>query len=217
MAKSIRQRVSDSFDENEIAAVKEYSDKVYSTWVDTTSTLRRNAVFIFLVAAVFELLVYQKTSSTITFGAISVANSSIVQIALPAVLAFLVYDEIRLTTRWFDLEAAYYALIKKAMPKVDENDLDMLIKPVLPAFWAFGQPGSPKIVQRSEKFNHSLTVGIGIIVIFIFPLAFEGQAYYKLFEKFGYHNTFLLINVSLTVILLACTAIYYMIYDGEEF
>jgi hypothetical protein len=215
MAKPIKQRIADSFDDD--AAAKDYSDKVYAAWSDLSSALRRNAVLIFLLVAAFELLIYQKTSSIITFASFSLANSSFVQIALPTVIAFLVYEGWRLGKRWADLGEAYYALIKRIAPKASENDLDLLIRPMPPTFWAFGMADLPsEVTQRSEIFMANLTLVFTITFAILFPLAFEGQAYYLLFQKFGYHDAFLWINVSLTVALLVCTIIYTVIYVGED-
>lgn len=113
MGKTIGKRVSDSFaDEGSAAQAKEYSEKVYTTWKDISATLSRNTILIFLLAAIFELLTYQRSSATILIGGFAFANAPIVQFALPAIVAFMLYDGYRLTTRWLDVETAYRALVK---------------------------------------------------------------------------------------------------------
>lgn len=78
---------------------KEYSDKVYAAWKDISVSLSRSALLIFLLIAVFELLVYQTTSTVISIGTLTFVNSSTVQIVLPAVIAFFIYDGYRLSAR----------------------------------------------------------------------------------------------------------------------
>jgi hypothetical protein len=216
MAKSVTKRVLDSFGTGDDAAAQDYDGKVYERWNDLAATLRRNAVIMLLVAALFELLIYQAKPNSITFGSFTVANSPVVQISLPIIFAFLVYEGCHLTTRMVDVEAIYFALVEKASPKADENDLAFLIRPVLPGFWAVGSSASSGVAQRSENFHEGLRTVIGIIVVFVFPLAFEGQAYYKLFQRFGYHDIFLWVSVGLSISLLICTIIYYLIYGNED-
>ena len=216
MAKPITQRVADSFDGDDTAA-RDYADKAYACWGDLSTALRRNAVLALLVAAAFELLVYSKTPSTITFASFSLANSSTVQIALPSVFAFLVYEGFRLSMRWIDVQRMYYSLIKMAEPKAYENGLGVLIRPVLPGFWAIGvsSPQGDELSQRSGRFISIMSSVIGVIILFLFPLVFEGQAFYKLFQKFGYHNPFLWVNAGITVVLIFCTYIYFFMWGIE--
>lgn len=47
------------------------------------------------------------------------------------------------------------------------------------------------------------------------PIAFECQAYYRLFQKFGYHDIFLWINAVVTA-LLGVSAALYVQFDRAE-
>lgn len=215
--KPISQRISDSFTDNgAITAAQAYADKVYTSWGDVTGSLRRSVVLIFLLAAAFEILVYQRPSSAITFGSFTFADAPLVQMVLPTVIAFLAYDGSRLTGRWVDLQITYSNLTRKLSPRLYQNDLHVLVEPPLPAFWPVGTVISENIRQRSEEFVERTATIVGVTTVIIFPIAFEGQAYYRLVQKFGYQNIFLWVNLGITLILLACTVIYLYLYTHEE-
>lgn len=213
----IRRRVASSFEgDASIADAKEYADRLYSTWNDVTKSLARTATLVFLLMAIFELLSYQKRSSEMVLGSISFSNTPLVQTTLPTVIAFLVYDGFRLTARWIDLEYAYSALIKKCMPKAYENDLDVLLKPPLPALWPVGHSASVENANPSERYLTKFDMALGVLIILLLPLAFECQAFYHLVAKFGYRDVFLWVNVAVTTALSVGALVYLYIYAGEE-
>jgi hypothetical protein len=206
MDKWVRQRVVDSFQgDGSTAQAKEYSEKVYAAWKDISASLSRTAVLIFLLMAVFELLVYQHTVTDISIGTIILGNAPIVQIVLPTIVAFLIYDGCRLSVRWLDLQIAYTELTRILAPMQRGNALDLLIKPNLPSLWPLGRfyVGNP-----ADKFMRIVTLGIAFTVIFVAPIAFECQAYYRLIQKFGYYNIFLWINLVITALIGFSMAVY---------
>jgi hypothetical protein len=137
MAKSIEQRIYDSFHgDDSVARAKEYSGSVYAVWKDIASSLSRISLPIFLLMAVFELLIYQHGATSVSIGGLTLVNSPVVQAVLPAIIAFLIYESFRLSIRWLDLRQAYVALAKIWAPELDENGLDLLIRPDLPSFWS---------------------------------------------------------------------------------
>ena len=217
MGKSIDSRIADSFVGDESAPeAKEYADKVYAAWKDVSSSLSRNAALVFILIAVFELLAYQKESAALTVGTFTFTNVPVVQILLPAIVALVVYDGYRLTARWVDLQYAYQDLVEKYAPKLSENELDILIRPSLPAFWGFGISSSYKSGQFAEKF---INVTNGIVVLtaaFALPLGFAAQAYYQLFGKFGYQNILLWFSMAITTILTAFWLIYIIMWAVEQ-
>ena len=158
--------------------------------------------------AVFELLVYQSTSSAISIGAFTLVNAPIVQIVLPTIIAFIIYDGFRLSTRWLRLEWAYKELMKIYAPTQRDNALDLLIEPNLPSLWGIGSFGSGGGWTTADKFMHKVNIIVSFTMMFIVPVAFECQAYYRLIQKFGYHNTLLWIGAVITTLFGVCTAWY---------
>lgn len=209
MGKTIDSRIADSFVGDESASeAKEYADKVYAAWKDVSSSLSRNAALVFILIAVFELLAYQKESIALTVGIFTFTNVPVVQIVLPVIVALVVYDGYRLTARWVDLQYAYQDLVEKYAPKLSENELDILIRPSLPAFWGIGISSSYKSGQFAEKFINVTNGIVALAAAFALPLGFAAQAYYQLFGKFGYQNILLWLSVAITTMLTAFSLIY---------
>lgn len=215
MDKSVSQRIRDSFYvadsmvlPEEKAEAREYSQSVYAIWKNISASLSRAATLIFLLMALFELLVYQRTPTAISIGTLTLANAPIIQIALPTVIAFLIYDGSRLTGRWLRLEAIYMELVRIYAPKLSRNGLDLLLEPSLPSLWGVGALSFERTGNLSDSFMHQVNRTVSYTMILAIPVAFECQAYYRLIQKFGYHNIFLWINLVITILFGVCTALY---------
>jgi hypothetical protein len=210
--KSIRQRTSDAFPGDRSAEqAKEYSQNVYAAWKDISASLSRSALLIFLLIAVFELLVYQNSSAPIAIGTFTLVNAPIVQIILPAIVAYVIYDGLRLSIRWLHLQWAYMTLVEIWSPLQRANGLDILIRPDLPSLWGIGVwPGlrSAGSGKTSDKFIYTVNLAISWAMMLIIPVAFYCQAYYRLTQKFGYRDVLLWISLITTVILGICTVVY---------
>ncbi len=214
MDKSIEKRVSDSFRIGPVDQVREdareYGRSVYALWKDTSVSLGRIALLIFLLMAVFEVLVYQHASASISIGGITLANTPIVQIALPTIVAYVIYDGSRLTIRWSRLELISMQLMKIYAPEQQQNGLDRLIEPNLPSLWGIGALNSLRTGDIADSFMRRVHYILLPIIMIAVPVAFECQAYYRLFLKFGYHNIFLWINAVITTLLGVSAGLYYL-------
>ena len=215
MAKSVGQRIFDSFTNPESAAeAKEYAKSVYSAWKDTSASLSRISISALLLIIVFELIVYEPTGTVISVGTLTLGNAPVIQVALPAAVAFLFYDSCRLTFRWLELQRAYRVLIRISAPAQSDNALDLLVAPNLPSLWTIG----PFYARRRVDARMIVIAwGISFVVTFVPPIAFECQAYYRLTEKFGYGNIFLWVSAGVTIIIGSYTGIYMLLnyYTGE--
>jgi hypothetical protein len=214
MAKSIAQRISDSFQGDEAAAqAKEYSKSVYDAWAALSTSLTRSSLLIFLLIAIFELLAYQRASASISIGSFTLVNSPVVLIALPTVIGFTFYDGLRLSFRWLDLEMAYTGLVKIYAKRQVDNDLDILVRPHVPSLWSIGTSPSASTMQRADKFADIIDNILSPVLVFLVPLAFECQAYYRLIQKFGFHNVLLWISMVAAALLMTCSFIYAYLHD----
>jgi hypothetical protein len=218
MGKSLERRVLDSFQGDQSAVeAKEYSEKVYAAWRDVSASLRRSALLIFLLMAVFELLVYQRTSSLISIGSFTIINAPIVQIVLPAAIAFIIYDGYRLTVRWLRLQWVYRTLMEVFAQKQSDNDLDILLAPSLPSLWGIGATSwSAKMVTGADRFMFYVNLIVSPTLMIVVPIAFDCQAYYRLIQKFGYHNLLLWVSIVITALLGVCTAVYVALETFSE-
>ena len=221
MDKSIDQRIHDSFygadpkvpkDKDE---AREYNKSVYGAWKSISGSLSRTVLLIFLLMALFELLIYQRTLTIISIGTLTLVNVPIIQIALPTVVAFLFYDGSRLTARWLRLELIYTELVEIYAPKLRRNGLHFLLEPNLPSFWGVGALSYERTGNLSDSFIHQVNLTVSYTMILVVPVAFECQAYYRLIQKFGYHNIFLWINLVITILFGVCTALY-ALFDRND-
>jgi hypothetical protein len=151
MAKPISQRVHDSFSSSSSADLRRYEDKIFSSWQEVSRSLSRSVLLIFTLITVFELLAYQTASHGFTIGPLSFARTSTIQIFLPAVVSYLIYDGSRLTLRRMDLQTVYVATIRIYASAISQNDLDILVAPWLPSFWAIGKRASARNVDRGRE------------------------------------------------------------------
>lgn len=209
MSKPLAQRISDSFPDGQSAETKEFRERVYETWKDTSSSLSRTALLVFLLMAIFELLAYQATPATISFGSFTIANSAIVQVALPTVVAFVLYEGYRLSVRWLNLRRIYSELTRIYAPLQADNYLDILIGPNLPALWGIGQ--GPVETTLAERFISTVNTIVMLTMMLIVPVGFECQAYYRLIQKFGSGDAFLWVGLAVTIFLYACIALYILL------
>jgi hypothetical protein len=214
MAKSMEQRILDSFQGDEAAAqAKEYSKRVYGAWTALSTSLTKSALSIFLLMAIFELLAYQRASASISIGSFTLVNSPVVLIALPTVIAFMLYDGFRLSVRWLALETAYIELVKIYAKPQWSNNLDILVTPHVPSIWSIGTSPSDSLMGRDDKFVDSVENILSPLLIFLTPFAFECQAYYRLVQKFGFHDILLWVSMAATALLMICSYIYVYLTD----
>jgi hypothetical protein len=210
MGKSVRQRILDSFQGDESAVqAKEFGERVYAAWKDISVSLSRSALLVFLLIAAFELLVYQRMPGTISVGTFTLENVPTVQIVLPAVVAFVIYDGFRLSVRWLRLGRAYRALMSIYAPQQLDNGLEFLIFPNLPSLWGLGgSTGFRIVVTTADKFMNQVNAIVSYTAMFVVPVIFECQAYYRLVQKFGYQNVLVWISAGITAVLGAFSLVY---------
>ena len=212
MSKSIPERILDSFqgDESRLQA-EEYSAKVYQAWKEISASLGRSALLVFLLIAIFELLVYQPTAAAISVGAFTLSNAPTVQISLPTIVAFVLYDGYRMSVRWLYLQSAYMTLTRMLTPAQAGNSIDLLIRPNLPSLWGIGASPDPAIAMISEKFIFSVNRIMMYFMMALVPVTFEVQAYYHLFLKFNDGNALVWIGLIITALLNISTALYILL------
>jgi hypothetical protein len=214
--KSIEERAAASFASDEVAEAKEYIRAILESWKDISRALVRTTALILFVITIFELLGYSTQGKSFSVSGIPISNTSLVQKSLPVVVGYLVFDACLLTGRWLEHSRAFFELTQKFTPKVAANDLDYLIRPILPTYWTVGFPG-PRADNEltSERFASYAVISFGILTIFVFPLAFEAQAYLQLVDKYGTHDLVVWISLGLSVALLIVSAIYVLIEQIE--
>jgi hypothetical protein len=185
MLKSMKQRVMDAFDNSDGAEIERFMDLTLSSWRQLSDSITRTVVFIFLLAGVFEILVDTSSIKSLTLGPLTFSNTSLFQLFIPALVAYLLYDVWSLVTRWRDHGAIYFAIVNRFEPKLFESDLPLMVAPVIRGPWSLG-PAFAKYTDRpTDTFEIFMRVILLIVGGIILPLAFEFQAYYTLVYRYG--------------------------------
>ena len=208
MPRSIGDRIEDAFSSGESSDINAYSKDVLSAIKDLVTSLNKAAVLIFATMAFFELLSYQPTGEQAVLG-ITVADTFIVQVVLPPLVSFFVYDAWTQTVRYVTLQRAMLELTARRSPlRMRSNDLDFLVMPSLPAMWAIGDSGSNRNALYTDKVTYNIRLFSAIILAALLPLAFSIQAYTHLFRRYHVGNGWTWVSLTVTVLVTACTAIF---------
>jgi hypothetical protein len=126
-----------------------------------------------------------------------------------------VHDVLLLTQRLGDMEYAYDAISAKFASRIHVNALDSLIKPSLPTFWTPSNPLPSDISRRVDRLREITGGFFSLITFVLLPIAFEAQAFYHLYQKFGYHDPLLWISAVITSALLSCSVLL-LIFDESS-
>jgi len=173
-----------------------------TSWRDVTQSMGRLTLLLFLLAAAFELLVASSAVKDLTIGPLSLGNTSIVQDFLPAIIAYFLYYEFYLSTRWDRIALLYKAILKRFYPKLYRSRLFLIFAPIVQSPWA-----SPYDItdhdhlSKVDKFDFFVAMIMDIFVWLVLFLGFEIQAYYKLIDKYGLSATLVLISLALSALL----------------
>ena len=131
MPKPMKQRVEEAFDNTDAAKIGKFTDLTLSSWRQLSDNITRTVIFIFLLAGVFELLVSVNSIKELTLGPLTFSNTSLFQVFIPALVAYLLYDVWSLVARWRDHAAIYYAIVNRFEPQLFESDLPGMVAPVI--------------------------------------------------------------------------------------
>jgi len=210
MAKDIRHRVADSFDDKDREDILKYMEWLRENIAELVQSVRRTVTFTLLLMAAFGL-VSESKKSTISIGSFQISNGSLVIVFLPALVAYLSLQVVSDSIQSNSLQIAFTAAFRKWSAKAERNDLDMLLFPTQALYW---NPGTTSGYDDNRRWLDRVRAGtsdiIGIVVS-ISILAFEGWAYYKLGN---YSSAIWIISVCMTVLCLTLAMIQYIGTDN---
>jgi hypothetical protein len=208
--KTIAMKADDSFNDDERAEADQYLSLVMSSWKDISQSTNKSAGFLLGFMALFELLISQKSLDKLEIGSFSFDNTSILQIAIPVVVAYLVFNLNYLGLRWIDHQAVYNGLTRRFYPRMAQNNLAHLVRPQLSSFVSFGQPVPMRENQRpSDVFPARVSRIFSGLTSLLLPLAFEIQAYVHLFHVHGNSDPLLWISLVISTSLMCCNIVFF--------
>jgi hypothetical protein len=207
--KTLKERSKDAFGDDERSEVDEYLALVLSSWKDVAATMNRSAMLGLGLIALFELLIAQKSLDNLEIGSFTFTNISILQIAIPVIVASSIFNLLYLAKRWVDHQQVYYDLTERFHPGVARNNLAFLIRPQVSAFLRVGA-GRPKTenARNADLFSDRVISVFSVLIGWTLPLAFEIQAFVHLFSVYGLSNAVLWVSLAISVGLMCCNYIY---------
>ena len=178
MAKDVWKRVEDSFDADHREDAYKYSDWLRTPIADTVQSVRRSAITIVLLVAIFEIIT-ESPKAVISLYSFQIGKGSVVLQFLPVFVAYLLLQVMRDTMYLGVLSAAFSAAFEKWSPEAVSNDLDLLVQASLPFFWKLDRREKEGygVLDKEESqlgFTFWAFIVAGVYV-------FEIQAFYLLY------------------------------------
>jgi hypothetical protein len=207
--KTIAQRSTDAFGDDDRTEADAYLEMVSSSWKDIAQAMNRCALLVLGFMALFELLIAQKSLDKLEIGSFTFTNISVLQIAIPVIVACSLFNLIYLGQRWLDHQAVYYSVTRRFYPRMARNNLAFLIRPQVSAFLRVGAGvPAPENMRRSDWFADWVITVFSVLIIALLPAAFEIQAYVHLFTVYGTSNAVLWVSLVTGSILMCCNYIF---------
>jgi hypothetical protein len=202
---------AESYEHANQAAI-EYLAELRSRMKDLSEGIRRTAVLLLLVAAVFQLL-DQAAVVGLQAGPFRISDLSIIQRVLPAIFAYLIYEMAVLGVRYLYSINVAIEISKLFQPSIRSSKLDVLLNPqgsplFGPMLWHRSQSREYRLVSK-----FMLVLRLGSVLL---PPIIEIYAYYRLFEAFGLKDAIVWLSalVSLGLIMFAGLVVLTALRDG---
>jgi hypothetical protein len=214
MAKSMAQRIQDSFTEDQHEDILKYLDWCHSAFQDYMVSTRRSVTSLLVLAAVFEL-VAESRNAKVTIGSFSISSGSVVLDVLPILVAFFFLQVIVDTNKADALSKFQTEAFKLWSERAEENDLDITVLGPTPLYWgitalSLGRKGN---TYRSDRV-HYFTSWTLIIGIMLAVFGFEAHAYYVLLRPSL--NALWVISLLCTFLCLAMSCVAFIAYSMER-
>lgn len=214
MTKKLKDRIFDSFEDNDRDSAKQYLEWLNSKISDVCAQGRRSATLLIFVIVAFEFLI-GSPRSRFNLAGFSVTRDSVVLQFIPALAAYLILQVIVDTERLGNLRDAFVHTFARWSPAGEENDLDAVIRPVDPLYWNVAWGARAENRRAIDQTGHRIST-ILQAVIALGILAFEAQAYYLLFPSSAISRYILwALSLSTTLFCLASTFIYMSSFEGD--
>jgi hypothetical protein len=208
------ERLEQSFDTARPDEAQAYLATLRDEWREISSALTRNAWIIALLIAAFELAAHRGVSA-VTFGPFAISNLNYVRLFIPAVVSYLLYEEILLVARWIETEATHTYLIGMVWPEIEQYDFDALLSPRLPALSNLVHSYSPASATLSRSIRAIAQYVLALLVLFSI-LAFDAFAFAELRSQLGPTNPIFWVNVAVTAALVMLSLVVLALWLVEE-
>jgi hypothetical protein len=205
--KTVKERVADSFAEEGSEYIEKYIDMLREEWRSVTTSLSRTILLTLGLVVLFELLLRADTIE-LTLGPAKLTEPSPILRFIPALIAYLLYEELALMAKWSDISDIYEEILQKYHPKVWANDLELLVAPTQRAFWQIGTFYGESFEARTAQLQRAVSI-FSVFGLLLLLTLFQAYAVYRLFQRFGVDDiTIWLVTVLAAGFTLAAISIF---------
>jgi hypothetical protein len=208
MARPLSDRVEEAFRSSDQTDISQYLTWLRDSLSEQATQLRRNAIAMILLVAVFELVI-ESPNVQITLGIFKIYKGSVILIIIPALVSYLFLDAAASHAELKKSSIIFSNAFRKWSEDAEKNDLDLPLLPALPLYWTAGTTGYPDVQGRIGVVDKLLTNTISVVLSAAI-IAFNVQAYYALYRP-QHGNVLWLISVILTVLFLTGATLYYVV------
>jgi hypothetical protein len=194
----LSERVDAAFDgESQSAFDLKYLEYILENWRDMGRSMRRSLIAVVLFMAAFVLLRGAKTAQ-VTVGPLRITNVSAILIAIPVVVAVLLYESTGYVAGYALFREVANELVRKLHPPIHDNDLGWLLSPPTISLlggvglsWEDVQPVEPGLPRKVlDATTIAIFVAVGAV-----SLSFLGYSYVYLYSD--HHANTVAVSISL--------------------
>lgn len=114
-----------------------YLELLYENWFEIMRSARK-AVFVAVLLILSFFLLDPASSATLKLGPLETGNVAAVQVLLPAITSFLLFEAIDLSITAVYYRAASMAVIRKLYPSIWKHDFELFLEPPTSFAWGGG-------------------------------------------------------------------------------
>jgi hypothetical protein len=183
--------------------MQSFAEAIRISWREQATAFNRSVLFMLAFVAVFVLLTGTQLKQFAIFG-FAFANTSLLQILIPPLVAYLHLDAVITSCRWDYYADVHHSVMGKLNPKLTNTGLDRFMSPR-----SSSVAGAGTIPELWTKLPYGPRTEIALAFMGLFamgavPLTFQVFAYYRLIGKYG-HDPLTWISLGLSIILMTCS------------
>jgi len=209
----IQESVMASFERGSQDEMQKFADVIRVSWREQATAFNRSVLLMLTFVAAFVLLTGTELKQFAFLG-FTFANTSLLQILIPPLVAYLYLDAVITTCRGDYYAEIHYLVMEKLNPKLAETGLDSFMGP---RFLSVAGAGTIPKLWRALPYGPGTEIALSLMGLFamgIAPTAFLCLAYYWLAGKY-HDNPLTWVSLGLSIILWTW-AVWLWFHYGRE-
>jgi hypothetical protein len=210
----IQESVMASFERDDHDEMQKFAETIRESWREQATAFNRSVLLMLSLVAVFALLTGPEQKQATLLG-ITLANTWLLQILMPLLVAYLYLDAV-ITSRRGDYYAdIHYWVMRKLNPKLAETGLESFMGP---RFLSVVEAGTIPKLWKVLPYGPGTEIALSLMGLFAMgavPAAFLGFAYYWLVGRYE-DKPLTWVSLGLSIILWACAFLLWFHYGKNK-